>query len=222
MEDLGSLFQHISYYFPSFKPPKVYTVTSDVDYRTKVVATDSLLILELDTYLGADHPFYEGIPRYISQNLQPDQLIPDVAAIYARQLVMPPSGRSLLDQMVYYGKILYLKDLWLPDLDDATKIGYTAADLQWAKDNEEEVWRYFVEQEYLYSTQAKLSQRFIEPAPFSKFNLEIDNASPGRIGQWMGWQIVRAYMDNNPVSPKQLLFESADEIFAASKYKPKK
>ena len=30
-----------------------------------------------------------------------------------------------------------------------------------------------------------LIQRFIDPAPFSKFYLEIDNQSPGRIGVWM-------------------------------------
>jgi hypothetical protein len=34
------------------------------------------------------------------------------------------------------------------------------------------------------------------PAPFSKFYLEIDNDSPGRIGAWIGWQMVRSYMKN--------------------------
>ena len=68
----------------------------------------------------------------------------------------------------------------------------------------------------------KLIPRFISPAPFSKFYLEIDNESPGRVGAWIGWQIVRSYMKNNEVSLPQLLHTSAKEIFEKSKYKPKK
>jgi uncharacterized protein YjaZ len=67
-----------------------------------------------------------------------------------------------------------------------------------------------------------LANRFINPAPFSKFYLEIDNESPGRVGAWIGWQIVRSYMKNNEVSLKQLLVMDATEIFNNSKYKPKK
>ena len=74
----------------------------------------------------------------------------------------------------------------------------------------------------LYSTDSKLANRFINPAPFSKFYLEIDNESPGRVGAWIGWQIVRSYMKNNEVSLKQLLVMDATEIFNNSKYKPKK
>ena len=39
---------------------------------------------------------------------------------------------------------------------------------------------------------------FFDASPFSKFYLEIDNQSPGRIGRWIGWQIVRSYMNYYP------------------------
>ena len=81
---------------------------------------------------------------------------------------------------------------------------------------------YFIENELLFSTNPKLPLRFIVPAPFSKFNLSIDNDSPGMIGRWMGWQMVRSYMDKNPVSVSQLLSKSADEIYKNANYKPKK
>jgi len=221
-EQLLPLFQHIKYYFTDFKTPKVYTTTSDVDYRTKVIANDSLLILELDTYLGSDHPFYEGLPLYVSKNLKESQLVSDVATVYARHYVMPPRQRNFLSYMVYYGKILYLKDLWMPNASDAEKIGYLEDDIKWAKENEVEIWRYMIENELLYDSNPKLGQRFLDPAPFSKFNLEIDNESPGMIGRWLGWQMVRSYMEKNEVSVKQLMLKSADELFNESKYKPSK
>ena len=219
---LEYLFQHIKYYFPEFRTPLVYTTTSDVDYKNKVIATDNLLIIALDTYLGSNHLFYDGIQKYLAKNMKPSQLIVDVAAEYAGLYISKPLSRSFLSQMIYYGKELYLKNLWLPNTPDYEKIGYSEEELTWSNENEVEMWRYFVEKELLFSTDAKLTGRFIDPAPFSKFYLEIDNQSPGMIGRYLGWQIVKSYMKNNQMSIQQLLILDAEEIFTNSKYKPKK
>ena len=219
---LYPLFQHIAYYFPEFEEPVTVTVTSDVDYQNKVIVADSLLVIGLDTYLGSEHEFYEGIKRYVAKNLKPSQLGPDVAEAYARQLIAIPRQRNLLSQMIYYGKELYLKDLWLPGISDAEKIGYTEEEMAWAVENEEEIWRYFIENELLFSSDPKLPGRFINAAPFSKFYLEIDNESPGMIGRFIGWQIVRAYMDRTDVTVPQLMIKSTDEIYTNSKYKPER
>lgn len=220
--ELLSLFQHIKYYFPKFQAPVVITTTSDVDYRNRVILTDSILVIALDTYLGSDHKFYEGIDRYITKEMKPSQIAVDVAETFAYQYIKPPRDATFLSQIIYYGKQLYLKDLWLPSTSDNEKIGYTEAEYQWAEDNELYMWRYFVEGELLYSTNQKLGARFISPAPFSKFYLEIDNDSPGMLGRYLGWKIVRAYMNNNSVEVQRLMGTDADEIFKNSKYKPKK
>ncbi len=221
-DQLLPLFQHLKYYFPEFKEPTVVGLTTDVDYQQKIIVADTLLVVALDTYLGAEHEFYENIKKYIVKNMKPSQIGPDVAQAYARQLVSGPKQRTFLAQMVYFGKQLYLKDVLLPDVSDAEKMGYTEEEMQWANDNEEDMWRYFIEKELLYSTNPKLAPRFILDAPFSKFYLEIDNESPGRTGQYLGWQMVRAYMENNNVTVSQLMITDADEIFKNSKYKPTK
>ncbi len=84
------------------------------------------------------------------------------------------------------------------------------------------IWRFFVENELLYNTDPSLSGRFMNPAPFSKFYLELDSESPGRIGQYIGWQIVRAYMKNNDVSLSKMLITDPAEIYKNSKFKPRK
>ena len=221
-EELGALFQHIKYYFEDFDTPKVYTTTSDVDYKNKVFVADSLLIIELDTYLGSEHYFYMDISRFITKTMKPTMVISDVATAYSRNYIEIPRQRSFMEQMIYFGKELYLKDIWLPNTGDDIKIGYTESELQWAQENEAYIWSFFVEGELLYSTDTKLAGRFINPAPFSKFKLELDNESPGMIGRFIGWQIVRSYMEKNEVSIQQLMATSADELFKNSKYKPKK
>jgi gliding motility-associated lipoprotein GldB len=221
-DQLLPLFQHLKYYFPGFVEPRVYTTTSDVDYRNKVIYADSLLILSLDTYLGSDHEFYQGIKRYISKNMKPDQIAPDVAEAIVQPSVPPPSGRQFIDYMVYHGKLLYLTELLLPEVPQASLIGYTPEEFQWALDNEEDIWRYFIEKELLYSTDPKLAPRFINPAPFSKFYLEIDNESPGMIGRYMGWQIVRSFARETELPLADLLRLPADRLFKESKYKPRR
>ena len=145
-----------------------------------------------------------------------------MASAFSKKVLTYPRNRTFLSRMVYYGKELYLKDRLLPFISDAQKIGYSNEELEWAKANEEQMWRYFVESELLYSTDSALDRKFLDPAPFSKFGLELDNESPGRLGRYTGWQIVRAFMENNPISLQQLLEMPADEILKESNYKPRK
>lgn len=219
--DLEMLFKHLKFYFPKTKTPKVVTLISEMDYLNKVIYTDSLVLISLDLYLGKDHKFYD-FPDYLRQNFEPIQILPDLVSSFASKKIAPPSQNDLLSQMIYYGKELYIKDLLLPTLSDAEKIGYTPAQITWCIENEGYIWRYFIEEKLIYSTDSKLANRFINLAPFSKFYLEIDNESPGRVGTWIGWQIVRSYMENNEVNLSDLMQIDAKEIFNKSKYKPKK
>lgn len=70
-KQIKSIFQHIKYYFPAFKPPKIITLTTDVDYLdSRVIYADSLLFIGLDNYLGKEHYFYGGIQDYIRQEFE--------------------------------------------------------------------------------------------------------------------------------------------------------
>ena len=219
--ELETLFKHIKYYFPKTKTPKVITVISEMDYKNKAIYADSLVVISLELYLGNNHKFYQ-FPNYLKQNFEERQIAPDVVSSFSARNIPPVLDKDLLSQMIYYGKQLYLKDLLLPDYTDAEKMGYSPAQIIWCQENESYMWRYFIEKEMLYSNDQKLISRFINPAPFSKFYLEIDNDSPGQVGAWIGWQMVRSYMKNNDVPLVDLLKTNAKEIFVKSKYKPKK
>ena len=223
--EIESLFNHLRYYFPEFNPPRIITVTNDVDYRNKVIVTDTIALLSIDSYLGEDHEFYVNsrIPKYIYEDLKREQLVVDLSSAYAKKYIYQSQRRSLLDEMIYFGKLLYFNDMMIPFKTEAERISYSEDELQWAVANESYIWRYFIERELLYSTDSKLPNRFINPAPFTKFRLEqIDNESPARLGQYIGWQIVRAYMANNNVSLKDMLTKSPEDIFNNSKFKPRK
>ena len=219
--DVETLFKHIKFYFPETKNPKIITLISDMDYTNKAIYADSLVIISLELYLGKEHKFYQ-FPKYIKQNFEEKQIMPDIVTSFSTRKIALPVDNNLLSQMIYFGKQLYLKDVLLPEYSDADKMGYTPEQIVWCQENESYIWRYFIERQMLFSDEQKLKSRFIDPAPFSKFYLEIDNDSPGQVGSWIGWQIVRSYMVNNDVTVPQLLKTDAKEIFEKSKYKPKK
>lgn len=222
-QEVESLFNHLKYYFPDFRLPRIITTTSDVDYRNKVIVTDTIVIISLDTYLGSDHEFYQGIQQYIAADMNKEQIVVDLADAYAKKYTRRPLSKTLLDEMIYHGKLLYFKDVMIPFKTEAERIAYTPEQLEWAIANEHYMWRYFVERELLYSTDSKLPSRFIIDAPFSKFYLEdIDTESPDKIGQYIGWQIVRAYMDQNNASLVDMFDANTEEIFNKSKFKPRK
>ncbi len=222
--EIEELFKHIKYYFPTVKTPEIYTAIGEMDYNNKTIYSNDKLIIALELFLGKDHRFYAEFPEYITQNFEERQMLPEIASSFALGVIPVQKDGTLLSEMIYYGKELYLKDALLADsYTDAEKIGYTPEQIAWSKENEAYIWEYFVSKELLYSTNSKLPSQFINLAPFSKFYLEIDNESPGRIGRWVGWQIVRSYMENNEkVSLQDLIKTDAKQIFENSKYKPKK
>ena len=219
---VSSLFKLIKYYFPRTKIPQIITLTNNVDYQIKTVYSDSLLLLSLDTFLGEDHPLYEGIPNYIRKELDQKYIPSQIVEKFSSYIMPPPENRTFLAQMLYEGKKMYLQDLLLPDQKDAIKMAYTEDELEWVKENEVYIWQYFIEKQVLYQTDPEWVERFLEPAPFSKFYLQLDNESPGRIGRWIGWQIVRKYREQHETTIEDLIKLPAQQLFNQSKYKPKR
>ncbi|MFC4632867.1 gliding motility lipoprotein GldB [Dokdonia ponticola] len=217
-EDLKVLYKHIQYYFPETSVPKVITIITEV--REKVVLTDTLLLIGLDNYLGKDHYFYQDIQRYKAKNFRKEQIDVDVASAFAKAKVTRPQTNTFLAQMIYEGKQLYLMEKLLSQKPIHEVFSYTPEEYRFAQENEVNIWEYFVSNKNVYSTDRKLLSRFIDPAPFSKFQLSFDNDTPGRIGRYIGYKIVASYMNENDIALKTMLLQDAETIFNNAKYKP--
>lgn len=222
-KEIKDLFQHLKYYFPNFQAPKVITLTSEVDYQSRVIYADSLLLIGIDNYLGENHHFYENIQKYIRFELQKENIVIDIAESFADKLVPRRQYLTFLDNIIYEGKKLYLTEILLPKKSEAEILKYDKTKWRWTVENESQIWRYFIDNELLYQTDKKLLNRFIYPAPFSKFYLELDSESPGGVGRFIGLQIVKSFMEKNEqISIIEMLTMKPEELFKQSFYKPKK
>lgn len=218
--EIQVIFENSKAIFPKFKSPKVITLNSQSEYSNRIIYSDSLLFISLDSYLGEN--YYKSLPKYISQNMNKVFLINDLALKISENHVKKDLDRTLLSEMIYYGKILFINKLLLSKSEDYLLFHTSKDKIHWANNNENNIWAFFVENEYLFNTSDDLKLRFISIAPYSKFNLDIDKYSPGSIGKWLGYKIVNSYMINTNVSIDELIKMDNYKIFKKSNYKPKK
>jgi len=166
--EIENLFRHIKYYFPQTISPKVYTVIADMDYNNKAIYANDKLVIALELYLGKQHKFYQ-FPEYIKQNFEERQMMPDVVSSFSLCKVPVPIDKTLLSNMIYYGKQLYLKDILLPDYSDAEKLDILLHKINSvSRKSESYIWRYFIDENLLYDSDSRLPNRFINIAPFFK------------------------------------------------------
>jgi hypothetical protein len=219
-KDLETAFKHYKYYFPEKEIPMVCTCISG--FNQSIVTDEKLVGISLDKYLGTKSRFYEqlGLPAYKRKNMCPEKIVPDV--MYGWTMTEWPkndNANTLLSQMIYEGKMLYLLDALLPDLPDTLKLGYTKKQLDFCKNNEAAMWTYLAEHKILFTTDRMNIKRFIDDAPYTS---AFSEQSPGRAGAWLGWRIVRSYMNQNKDIKMADLIKNSDSqlILNHSGYQP--
>jgi hypothetical protein len=210
--------------YPDKPVPSVYTYVSGLDIDNPVYYSDTAMAIGLDIFLGKDIAAYPkaGIPKYKTERYTPDHILPQCMLAVSDNLVrVDEKSNTLLDQMIMAGKALYFLDVTLPEVKDEFKIGYTPAQLEWSKNNESKIWAFIIEHQLLFSSDPQGISKMMTDAPFtSGFATE----SPGRLGAFIGWQIVRIYMNEaDNVTLKQLMEDAdAQHILKVSKFKPGK
>lgn len=223
-KDLTDVFRHWKFYFPDVKIPRVYTYISGGDYTNPVQLADSVMIIALDNYLGKDFKPYmsDGLSLYQVERMTEDHIVPDCAREIANVIYQPPTAPStVLGAMVEAGKHLYLLDILIPDLPGYLKFNYTKSQYSWAEKNETHVWAALIENRLLYSSDGQYFQMLLADGPYT---MEFSKDSPPRLGEWIGLQIIRSYMQKNPeINLGMMLHETdAQKILTLSGYKPAK
>lgn len=218
--------QYVKYYFPQYKTPATVTTFIGPIEGYANVLTQSGLAVGLQLYLGKNFPVYssemisEVYPDYLQRRFE-SQYIPVNCMKNIVSDIYPEKNGSdpLVYQMIDAGKRLYLLDHFLPQLDDTLKTGYTEQQLKGCYDHEADIWNYFVQNNLLFITDQIQVRDYMQDGPYTEV---LGKASPGFIGQFVGWQIVKKWMDDNPEKTlPELLNTPEKQIYNEAKYKPR-
>ncbi len=219
-------FRFVHYYFPAYKlPSRMVTFIGPINSYGSILTPDALAV-GLQLYMGNDYPLYksqqgqEMYPLFISRRFEPAYIpVNGVKNIIDDMYPANAAGKPLVEQMVESGKRLYLLDLLLPSLPDTLKTGYTAKQLEGCYASEKNIWTFFVQNDMLYNTDPNVTRDYMNDAPNTT---ALGEESPGNIGQFVGFQIVKKWMEKNKeVSPAVLMKTPAKQIFEEAKYKPR-
>ena len=161
------------------------------------------------------------MPLYRSRRFSKEYIISDVMKLIADDIFPDKSNtRPLIEQMIEKGKHWWLIDKFLPEDPEHIKTGYTKEQIDWCRENEGLIWTYIIKNENLYTVDPVSIQNYIGEAPFTQGFSQED--SPGNIGPWIGWQIVKKFVGNNPgMKPEEVMKASPKQVLEDSKYKPK-
>ncbi len=225
-QDFTQTFKYFKYYFPDLPTPDVTTFVSE--YTTAAfIYSDYSLAVGLDFFLGKDYPYRKYNPEspsfsdYLSRYFAKEYLVSKTVRALVEDLVGPPSGERMLDQMIQNGKKLYLMESFMPDKPDSIIFEVTSEQDAWLKENEGQMWNYFLDQDLLYSTDQRKIRKFVDYSPNSP---GMPEEAPGRTANWVGWQVIRKYMRRHPDTSLQQLIDMKDAqaLLEDARYKPKR
>jgi len=218
-KQVSDAYTYIHFYFPEVKLPEIYFFVSG--FNRAVMINNKFIGVGTDFYLGSNYPGYKDFNyQYMLKNMRRECVATDlVSTTLFRMFVMNSSEYRLLDNMLFRGKIMYLLSVFMPNEKPEDIMGYTPEQWKWSKTNEKQIWGYMIDQKHLFSTDVQLIRKYMNDAPFTA---PVSQDSPGRLGTWLGWQIVESYMNKNPNATLTDLMKinNYQKMLEASGYRP--
>jgi hypothetical protein len=224
----------VRYYFPAYKLPDTlitFIGPIDANFETSFgtqgdIITPEGLGVGLQLHMGEGFSLYksgegmERYPEYLSKTFTPDYIPVNCLKNIIDDLFPDNSvGKPLVEQMVEKGKRYYLLDKFLPGIPEYMKIAYTEKQMKDAYTNEAVIWDFFLNNELLNNAEQNSIKNYIGESPKTQ---ELGEDSPGNLGSFSGWQIVKKYMAKFPkTSLAQLISIDPRQIYTEAKYRPR-
>lgn len=239
-DQVQDALKYVKYYFPDYKVPvTILPVIGPMNSREDLARMNNgeytpdfigpdFIGISLQFYMGKDFSLYNNeyfintvAPIYRSRRFSKEYIAADVMKLVTDDLFPDKSNtKPLLEQMIEKGKQWWLLDKFMPGVPDSIKTGYTQYQLDWCKQNEGLIWSYIIKNNELRSINPATIQTYIGEGPFTKGLSQEE--SPGNLGPWIGWQIVKKFEEKNPgMKPGDIMMTSPEKILEEGKYKPK-
>lgn len=224
--DLQKAMANYRYYLPDVNlPDTLVTFISQFQFAGFQFG-EGQIAAGLDMFIGPDFDYAEVsatepiFSEYLARTYTKEHLVSKMMQLLIDEQIPQPDEGRLIDYMIANGKKMYLLDLVLPEAPDSIVLEMTGEQVEWLKNNEIPIYLYLQSQELLYETDLRKYRKYIEPSPNSP---GMPDGAPGRSANWLGMQIVKAYMKANPTKTVRDLLNITDgqEILAKSRFKPK-
>lgn len=233
-EDIGTTFKDVGFIKQKLEPafgriktlypekliPYIYTYNGG--FNQSIVLVENGVGVGLDKYLGVDCKYYKqmGMQQFLIDKMYPEKIPSDIIIGYLQgEFEYNFKDENLLAKMLHTGRIMYLADLLLPEVQDSVLWGYSGRDFEFLESSENDIWLYFVDNKMLFDSDYMVTKKILGDGPFTSY---FSKESPSRIGIWMGYRIVEQYMKlHQEITIVDLMQENDyQHIMNKAKYNP--
>lgn len=191
-------FRYLKFHFPKGKMPE-HIVFLNSHFASNVFCTEDEIGISLERYLGAKTDVIKELPdpifQWIKDGMDAQFLERDALTAWIMTHYVPEKKGNTAEQIIRWGKIIYLTEAAFPDEEKHRIMRYSQADYDWALENEFPFWEYLVKEKLLFSESERDQANFLSEAPFT---IGLPEKGPDRLGQFLGWRMVQAYMEEYP------------------------
>ena len=215
-KDVNRAFNFYRYYFPQ------KTVPREIIYMNKLFSnincSDSAITVALESYLNPALEVIQSIPnnqlyKWQREKMELEYLPRDILSNWIQVQLFEELDKSLAAHIVQAGKILYLVNATFPYRSEQYILRYSNSDYDWAKQNEFSAWEFLVREELLFKNNMRDKANWLNDGPTT---LGLSKESPDRMGQYLGYKMVKKFMqENKEVSLTDLLEIKYNEILQA-------
>ncbi len=206
--------------FPQDTIPTVYTYISEFGVGA-FTYEQAILGIGLDFYLGRNFPYPDLslFPVFLRKRMTKDYIAKKGMQAYLDAKIPMPNRDRMIDIMCRNGKVQYLIDRELHHLSDTVRFDYDEEELDWLGENEAEIYRYFIQENLLYSTDMRSFLKYVGPAPHSP---GMPDKAPGATANWIGYRIIKQLVEDRGHSIDEILaIEDGQKLLELAQYKPK-
>lgn len=219
--NLERAFKRYSVLFKESDLPEIVAYNSG--FNVGIYPEKEFLGIGLEWYSGNDLKIFDRLPPDLFPQYKRDKMMPEYMTINALKgwLIVrfqdKLNGQSLLNRMAFSGKINYIAAALHQDLSDRIVLNYSEEQLEWCDNQEYEVWKFILENDLIFSVDAMAVNKMMNDGPFTP---GMPPESPGGVGNYMGYEMVKAFMDRNEnLTLAELLNMKNDREFLKH-YKP--
>jgi hypothetical protein len=191
-------FKHLHFHLPKFPFPKqIYYINSL--FVSNVYCSNKEIGIGLERYLGPKEAVIKELPsqeffQWMKDGMLKEYIPRDVLSEWISTNILEEVNGTFAEKMIRWGKIIYLTESAFPTMNKNTLLRYTKNQYAWAEHNESSIWKYIINQNLLFSKNERDHANLLNEGPFT---VGLPEKSPDRLGQFLGWKIVREFMEQN-------------------------
>ena len=209
-------FKYLKTHLPAVKMPKSIGFMNSL-FASNAFSTQEEIGIGMERYLGANSPSVQRLPSepfysWVKEGMEVKYLERDAMASWIMTHIVEDVDGNLAEKMIRWGKILYLTEAAYPNKEKQIILRYSEEDYKWAIDNEASLWKYLIDEQLLFKLDEKISQNMLSDGPFTP---GLPEKGPDRLGQYLGWRMVRNFMESTETSFEDLLKMPYNEILQA-------